>query len=86
MIEFFCFFLKTELYILTSAVIAQNFSPNAEVVILIGLLINKSDAEIETQQLTAEIKIRKSSKQVKVLHSFTCFLLINSLSCISSKR
>ena len=37
---------------------------------------NESKPEIETQKLTAEMKIRKYSKELKVLHPFFFFFLI----------
>ena len=56
---FLFFFLIIDLYFLIPAVIAQIFNPNAELVISIGIPTNEVNAEIETQPLTAEIKIRK---------------------------
>ena len=42
--------------------IAQIFNPNAKLVIPIGIPTNQANAEIETQPLTAEMKITKCSK------------------------
>ena len=49
---------------------------------------NESKPEIETQKLTTEMKIRKYSKELKVLHPFFFFFaLCSSNHCfISSKR
>ena len=46
--------------------IAQVLNPNTELVIQTETPINNANAEIETQTLTSEIKIRKCSK----LHTF----------------
>ena len=42
--------------------IEKFFNPAAEIVIPVGMPTNEANAEIETQSLTAEIKIRKCSK------------------------
>ena len=39
--------------------IAQVFNPTAELVILTEILTNEANAEIETQPLTAGMKIKK---------------------------
>ena len=56
----FFFFLITELYILISAVIAQIFSPTAELVIRKGIPTKDAKAEIGTNPVTTEAKISKS--------------------------
>ena len=50
-----------------------------------GIPTNEATAKKETQPLTAEMKIRKCSKQIKALHTLLCFSLIKSLCFISSK-
>ena len=47
--------------LLIPAEIAQIFIPNAKLVILTGIANNETNAEIETQPVTVEIKIRKCS-------------------------
>ena len=59
---FFLIFLIFDLYILISAVIAQIFIPTTELAIPTGTPTNEVNAEIETQPLTAEMKIRKRSQ------------------------
>ena len=48
--------------------IAQVSNPTAELVIPIRMPINEANAQIETQPLTAEIKVRKCSN--KIIHIF----------------
>ena len=43
---------------------AQIFNPNPELVIPTGMSTNDANAEIETQLLTAEMKIRKIFKVI----------------------
>ena len=53
---FFCFFfifLIVDLYLLVSAVIAQNFDPIVELVIPIGIPSKEAKAEIEINVVTA---------------------------------
>ena len=53
--------------------IAQIFIPTAELVMPIGTATNETNAEIETQPLTAETKIRKclsNSKSYKLFYAF----------------
>ena len=53
---FFCFFfifLIVDLYLLVSAVIAQNFDPIVELVIPIGIPSKEAKAEIEIHVVTA---------------------------------
>ena len=83
---FFLFFLIINLYFLILAVIAQNFHPTPELVIPTGRLINNVNAEIETQPVTVEGKIRKCPTKFKFLHVFLCFLVISSPCFISFKR
>ena len=58
---FFLFFLITDLYILTPAVIAQIFNPIAELEIPIEILSKEGKAEMEIYRVTSEAKIRKCS-------------------------
>ena len=55
------FFLMTDLYFIIPEVIAQIFNPTEELLIPIEMRTNEGNAEIETQPLTAETKIRESS-------------------------
>ena len=48
-----------DLYFLILAVIAQIFNHTAELVIPKGMPSNEANAEIETQPLTAEVKVSK---------------------------
>ena len=50
---------KIDLYFLIPAVIAQTFNPTAELVIPIGIAINKVNEKIEMQPVTVEAKISK---------------------------
>ena len=61
---FFFFFLIIDLYFLIPTVTAQIFNPNPELVIPTGMSTNDANAEIETQLLTAEMKIRKIFKVI----------------------
>ena len=54
-------FFIIDLYFLISAVITQIFIVASELVIPIGMATNKANAEIETQPVTLEAKIRKCS-------------------------
>ena len=58
----FLFFFIIDLYFLIPAVIAKIFNPIAELVMRTGTPINESNAEMETQLLIVDIKIRKCSK------------------------
>ena len=58
---FFFFFFIIDLYCLIPAVIAQILIPTAEIVIPTGIQTNGANAEIETQPVTVEVKIRKCS-------------------------
>ena len=51
-----------DLHFIILAVNAQIFNPTAELAIPTGTPTNEANAAIETQQLTAEMKIRKCSK------------------------
>ena len=57
----FLFFLIIDLYLLIPAVIAQNFNPIAELVILIRIPIKEAKVEIEIHPVIVEAKIRKCS-------------------------
>ena len=81
----FFFFVMIDLYFLIPVVIAQNFNPTAELVMATGTATNEANAKTEIEPLTAEVKIRQSWKYFKALHTFSCFLLINSVCFISSK-
>ena len=56
------FFLIIDLYLLIPAVLAQTFNPIAELAISIGIPTKEAKAEIEIHLVTAEAKIRKSSR------------------------
>ena len=58
----FLLFLIINLDFLIPAFIVQIFNPTAELAVIIGTPTNKTNAEIETQPLTAETKARKCSK------------------------
>ena len=51
-----------------SAVIAQIFIATAELIIPTGKQTNEANAEIETQPVTVEARMRKCSTQFKYLH------------------
>ena len=70
---FFFFFLKTDLYFLIPAVIAQIFVSTAEQVETTGTSTNEANAEAETQTLTAEQKIRKVQRNLKPQAFFMLF-------------
>ena len=55
------FLLITDLYFIIPEVIAQIFNPTEELLIPIEIPTNEGNAEIETQPLRAETKIRESS-------------------------
>ena len=55
-------FLITDLHFLISTVTAQFFNPTKELAIPVGTITNKANAKIESEPLTAELKIRKFSK------------------------
>ena len=73
------FFLVIDLYFLI---------PSDTAKIPTGIPTNEANAEIETQPLTAEIKIRKCLKTFfeKMRKYFLCFSPIESLCFISPKR
>ena len=58
----FLLFLTINLYFLISSVITQMFIPTAELALPTGTPTNKTNAEMETQPLAAETKVRKRSK------------------------
>ena len=66
---FFCF-LVIDLYFLIIVVIVQIFHPTAELAIPTGTTTNEVNAEIETQPLIGEMKIRECSKSFKALNTF----------------
>ena len=53
--------LITDLYFIIPEVIAQIFNPTEELLIPIEIPTNEGNAEIETQPVRAETKIRESS-------------------------
>ena len=53
------------------------FNTAAELIIPTGTPTNEANQEIKTQPLTTETKIRRFSKQLKVLLTFFCFSLLN---------
>ena len=55
---FLFFFLIIDLYFLIPAVIEQVFNPIAELVIAIGIPTKETKAEIETDPVIAEAKIK----------------------------
>ena len=69
----FFFFLMIDFHFLIPAAISQKFIAIADLAIHTGKPINESNAENETQLLTAEMKIRKFLKKFKALHSFFFF-------------
>ena len=83
---YFFFFLMVNFYFLIHEVIAQFSIPTAELAMYTEVSINEVNADIETESLTAEMKIRKYTKSFKTLYTFLYFSLIKSLSFISSKR
>ena len=69
------------------AVITQIFNPTAKLAIPTRITkTNEANAEMETQPVTIEVKITKSSVKFKFINVFLCFLLINPLSFISPKK
>ena len=54
-------FFRDDFYFLIPAVIEQIFIPTAELIITIRLVTNEANAAIETQPVTLESKINKSS-------------------------
>ena len=63
----FLFFLIINLYFLITAVIAQIFIPTAKLAIPTATPTNDTNAEIETQPLTAKINSKKIFKVVQSL-------------------
>ena len=55
---FFFFFLIIDLYFVILAVIAQNFNPVPEIIIPIGIPTKEEKAQMETNPVIAEPKIR----------------------------
>ena len=78
----FLFLLIIDLYFLTPAIIAQIFSPIAELAVPIGIPSKEPNAKIEI----TEAKIRKFSIQFRVRQTFICLLLINSFCSISPTK
>ena len=58
---FFLFFLIIDLYLFIPAVVPQLFNSIAELAIPIEITSKRAKAEIETHQVTVEIKISKCS-------------------------
>ena len=58
---FFIMFFILNLYFLNPAVIARISISTAELVLLTGTQTNEANAEIETQPVTVETKIKKCS-------------------------
>ena len=71
--------LIIDLYFLIVAVVAVIFNPTPELVIIVRIVTKEAKAEIETHSVIAEAKIRISSTYYKIVQTFLCFLLINSL-------
>ena len=88
----FYLFLITDLYLKILAVIAQiafimnHFNPTSELVIPIGIPTEEAKADIEIHLTTMEAKTENSSIQFKVIQTFLCFLIINSICYISSMK
>ena len=61
-IKLFSLFLDDRLIFFKSCSNCANFNPTAELVMPTGTPTDEPDAEIETQPVTAELKIRKCSK------------------------
>ena len=59
---FLLFFLIIDLYFSILVIIAYIYSPTVELVVPTGKLTNQSNAEIKTEPLTAETKVRNLSK------------------------
>ena len=55
------FFLIIDLYFLIAAVITQVFNPTTELTIPVGIPTKESKAEMETNPVAVELKIRKCS-------------------------
>ena len=69
-----------------AAVIAQVVKSFSELGIPTGITTDEVNAEIATQSVTVEAKIRKCSTQFNYLHVFLYFSVIKSLWFISLKR
>ena len=59
---FFFFFLINDLYFLIDAVIAQIFTPIAELVIPIGIPTKEAKTKMKTHPVIVEAKMRKFSE------------------------
>ena len=66
------FFLIIDLYLLIPAVMAQISNPAAKLLMLIKITNEEAKVEIETNPVTAEAKISKSSIQFKDAQTFLC--------------
>ena len=82
----FLFFLFIDLYFLISEVIKQILNAIAELAIPIGIQTKEAKAEMGTHPVIVEITIRECSIQLKTLHTFLCFSLINSFQFIFSVK
>ena len=67
---FFFFFFIIDLQFLITAVIIKIIIPTAELVIPTGIAAKGTNAEIETQLVTAEAKIRKCSTCIFILLTY----------------
>ena len=63
--------------------IAQTFIATAELAIPTGTKTNEANAEIETQRVTVEARIRMCSTLFKYLHVFLYYSIIKSLFCFT---
>ena len=79
---FFCFII--DYYFLITSAIAKNFNPTAELVIPIGIVSNKANAEIETEPISAEPKICVQ-RDSNAYMSLTSIPLMKPLCFTSSK-
>ena len=57
---FFFFLLIIDLYFLIAALITEIFNPTAEIIICTIIITKEAKAEIETNPVIAEAKIRKN--------------------------
>ena len=69
----FLFFLIIELYLLTTAVIANIFNPISELVISIGILIKEAKKEIEIHPVILEAKKESVQYNLDFYKAFCTF-------------
>ena len=74
MLLFVLFFLIIDLYYLIAVVVVQIFNPIAELAISIGISTKEAKAEMKTQPVIVELKIRKCSIQFTVFKVFLCHI------------